>query len=379
VFLALAESAAPHLWSAGRLEWLPRIDAEQDNLREAMAFLLAGSSPDGGRLGMRLFIAMSRYWEMTNQAAYVLGVASALLAHPGTQQRDALWIRTVAALALVWRGDNWELAVFAPVITEAAGLARKHKLYGESSVLHWVLGGAARRRGDRGTGQRLYDGAIEDARLSGDLTALGVALIATSVNPSDLQFARTSLTEALSCLRRAGDEYWEPTILNNLASLDMIGGDWSSARAFIDEGIALSRAAPTNSALTTLLSNRADIELDEGNIVDSLVACREAIGMQIRTGLLDHVSGSLISARAGCASARGDLEAAAFLYGAAHAVNDHAGLALDELVDDHEERLRRRMKESAFKAAFDQGYSLSPRDALKVALAWSEEDAPEGR
>ena len=101
--------------------------------------------------------------------------------------------------------------------------------------------------------------------------------------------------------------------------------------------------------------------------------------MQIRTGLLDHVSASLIGGIAGCASAHGEVEAAAFLYGAAHAVYDHAGIDLGELVDHHEERLREKMSESAFKAAFDQGYSLSPRDALKVALAWSAEDAPEGR
>jgi predicted ATPase len=106
VFLTLAEAAAPHLWKAERLEWLDRIDAEEKNIREAMAFLLSDPVPDVGPLAMRQFIAMSRYWEMTGQAAYVLDIATSLLAHPGTQERNALWIRTVAALALVWRGTT---------------------------------------------------------------------------------------------------------------------------------------------------------------------------------------------------------------------------------------------------------------------------------
>jgi predicted ATPase len=378
LFLALAERAAPHLWSAERLEWLARINAEQANLREAMAVLLDDPNPDAGPLAMRLFIAMSRYWEMMGQAAYVLDVSRALLAHPGAQERDALWVRTVAALALVWRGDNWELAIFAPIVTEAAGLARKLGLHGESSVLHWVLGGDQCRQGRRDVGQQLHDRAIEDARLSGDLTALSVALIASSAVPSDFQIARARLTEALSCLRRAGDAYWEPTVLNNLASDDIESGELSSARQFLDEALALSRAGASNNMLPTILANRAEIELEEGNIVEAHAACEEAIRMQIRIGLLDHVSGALIGGIAGCASAHGDHEVAAFLYGAAHAVSDHARIELGRSVDHHEEDLRKKMSESEFEAAFAQGYSLAPREALEASLAWSGEDPPEG-
>jgi hypothetical protein len=156
----------------------------------------------------------------------------------------------------------------------------------------------------------------------------------------------------------------------------MTSGDRSSARQFIDQGIALSRAGATN-MLTTLLQNRGDIELEEGNTLRARAAFEEAIRIQIRTGMLDHVSSALISGIAGCASAHGDLEAAAFLYGAAHAVNDHAGMKLWS-VDQHEERLRKKMSESEFKAAFAQGHSLSPREALKVSLAWSDENPPEG-
>jgi predicted ATPase/class 3 adenylate cyclase len=379
VFLTLAESTAPDLWSAQRVECLARINAEQDNLRDAMAVLLANPDPDAGRLAMRLFIAMSRYWEMTDQAAYVLDVARGLLTHPGTEERDALWVRTVAALALVWRSDNWELAVFAPVVTEAAELARELGLHGESSVLHWVLGGDLRWHGDRGVGMDLGYRAIQEARLSDDLTTLGVALIATADIISDPPVSRTLLKEALSCLRRGGDVYWEPVVLNNLAEADMAAGDIRSARQFLIEGIALSRSAGTNSVLTSLLSNLASIELDVGSNVVARAACAEAIRLQIRSGLLDHASGTLIGTMAGCACALGEIDTAALLYGASHAVSDHGGIDLGEGVKRHEGLLRRETTKFEYKASFAHGYSLSPREALKVALAWSEENTPEGR
>jgi predicted ATPase len=380
VFLLLAEAATARLWTAERLEWLPRINAEEANIREAMSTLLSDPEPAAARLTMRLFIAMSRYWEMTLHAAYVLDIAGVLLAHPGTQEHDDLWVKTIAALALIWRGDNWELAVFAPVVTEAAELARERGLYEESSVLHWVLGGDLTRHGQIDAATEIADRSIEDARRSGDMTALGVALIASSLSQQNLREARNRLTEALSCLRQAGDEYWEPTALNNLAWVDLRDGDRDSARRLLNQGIAVSRAGGTNSVLTTLLQNLAELELAEGNSFAAEAAFAEAIRIQIRTGMLDHVSDALIGGIAKCASTQGDIEAAAFLYGAADAASGHAGIMDgDDWGAQHEERLRNKTSGSELDAAFAHGHSLSPREALKVAIGWSDDRLLPGR
>jgi predicted ATPase len=375
VFLALAEAASPHLWKAERLEWLARLDAEEANLREAMASLLSDPDPSSGGLAMRLFIAMSRYWEMTGQAAYVLDVTRGLLTHPGTKERNDLWVKAVAALALIWRGENWELAVFAPLVTEAADLARQHGLYKESSVLHWALGGDLSKHGQLGTGVDVVEQAVEDARRSGDLTALGVALIASSASMRSPAETRKLAAEALSCVRSAGDEYWEPTVLNNLAWVDLIEGRWGSARRFLGEGITLSRTGGATNILPTLLSNLAELELAEGNPSAARGAFAEAIRIQLRTGLLDHTSGTLIGGMAGCASAQKEIDAAALLYGAAHALSDRAGIAHSDWIDEHEERLRSETSGTEFEMAFAQGSALSPREALKVALEWSERES----
>jgi tetratricopeptide (TPR) repeat protein len=372
VFLSLAESATPHLWKAERLDWLSRIDADEPNIREAMAFLLSDPDPEVGPLAMRLFIAMSRYWEMRGQAAYVLDVAQELLAHPGTLERDALWVEAVAALALIWRGDNWQLGVFTPVVTEAAELAGEMGMLVERSVLCWVLGGDLIKHGQLAEGVKLLERAIGYARRSGDLSALGVALIAGSASQTDTEQAQ--LSEALQCIRTAGDEYWEASILNNLACIDLVGGNRESARRLLGEGIALSLSGGTANILGTLLSNLGELELAERNIPAAQAAFAEAIAMQIRTGLLDHTSGTLIGGLAGCASARGDEDKAAFLYGAAHAVSDSAGIEHSDWVQQDEETLREKTSQAAFEAAFARGYALDPREALRAAQAWSDQD-----
>jgi hypothetical protein len=166
-------------------------------------------------------------------------------------------------------------------------------------------------------------------------------------------------------------------VLNNLAENAMIRGDCSSARQVIAQGIALSRAAATYDVLTTLLSNVAQIELDQGNAVAARAACGEAIRMQIRMGLLNHISGTLVESVAVCACAQEEMETAAFLYGAAHAVSDHAGIDVSEWFETYEARVREGMSDSVFNTAFSQGSALSSREALNVALTWLDENAPQ--
>src|SRR5205085_754921 len=60
-FLALAETAEPQVRGAEQLVWLARLDAEQDNLRTALAWAPAAGEV---RLGLRLAGALARYWAL---------------------------------------------------------------------------------------------------------------------------------------------------------------------------------------------------------------------------------------------------------------------------------------------------------------------------
>ncbi|MCC7434194.1 MAG: winged helix-turn-helix domain-containing protein [Methanoregulaceae archaeon] len=64
-YVALAESAAPHLMSPAAAEWLPRLSLEQENFRAALEF----SSDELPELGMRLSVALAPYWNVRANAS----------------------------------------------------------------------------------------------------------------------------------------------------------------------------------------------------------------------------------------------------------------------------------------------------------------------
>jgi predicted ATPase/class 3 adenylate cyclase len=372
-FLALAESASPHLWKEERLRWLARLHADRENLNAAIEYLL--SDPTAGQAAMRFVIAMSRYWEMTGQFGYVVEIGRALLVHPGTREHNRLWVEAVAALALVWRGDNWELAVFESEVREAVELSRTLDMHEQTAILLWVLAGHSTRRGQTGVAMGLIEQAVEAARRSEDPTTLAVALIAASlVYASPTSESRAKLVEAESCLRAAGDSYWQALVVNNLACADMVEGNLASARQRIQEGLDLSRPGG-DEVLTELLANLGELEGCEGNFHASVDAYAEAAALQLRSGGLSHVSSAIVAGLAVCASALGEIEAAACLRGAARSVQAHSGLEHGEPEDDtfiaDQKRLLSQMGEARFEAAFSRGLALTPRGALQAALEWA--------
>jgi predicted ATPase/class 3 adenylate cyclase len=376
-FLALAESASPHLWKEERLEWLARLNADRENLNAAVEYLL--SEPSAGQAALRFVIAMSRYWEMTGQYTHVVEIGRALLTHPGTSEHDRLWVEAVAALALVWRGDNWELAVFEPEVREALEPARTLDLHEQTAVLLWVLAGHTMRRGELDVARGLEEQAVEAARRSGDPMTLGVTLIAAScVYESRTSEARARLVEAESCLRAAGDSYWHGVVVNNLASTDMDEGNLAAARRRLQEGLDLSRPGG-DEVLTLLLANLGDLELREDNFHVAIEAYAEAAARQLRRGGLSHTSSGIVAGLAVCAAALGEIEAAAYLHGAAQSIQVHSGLEYGEqfvyldadLLIADQKRLVTQMGEPRFEATFSRGLALTPRGALQAALEWA--------
>jgi predicted ATPase len=373
-FLALAESASPHLWKKERLEWLARLNADRENLNAAIEYLL--SDETAGQAALRFVIAMSPYWEMTGQYTYVVEIGLALLDHPGTREHDRLWVEAVAALALVWRGDNWELAVFEPEVQEALEVARTLRLHQQTAVLLWVLAGHSMRRGQMGVAIELDEEAVEAARRSDDPTTLAVTLIATScVYMSQTTECRARLVEAESCLRAAGDSYWHAVVVNNLAVADMDDADLASARHRIEEGLDLSRSG-SDDIRTSFLANLGELERREDNFHASIEAYEEAAALQLRSGGLSHISSDIVAGLAICAAALGESETAAYLHGAARSLLAHSGLEQGDLLDEatiiaDQKRLVRQMGESRFEAAFSRGLALTPRGALQAALEWA--------
>jgi predicted ATPase len=78
-YLALAETAAPHLGAHDQAEWLDRLDAELDNLRAAIGHCLhqGHAAP-----GIRLAAALREFWRTRGHPAEGIDVLRALLELP---------------------------------------------------------------------------------------------------------------------------------------------------------------------------------------------------------------------------------------------------------------------------------------------------------
>jgi tetratricopeptide (TPR) repeat protein len=377
VFLDLAETAAPRLWKADRAGWVAALRVEADNLRLAMATFL--SDGQSARKAMRLAIALSRYWEMTASTTEAVTFGRAVLDHTGASENDRLWVETVTALALVWRGENWELGIFKPEVTKAVELARRFQLHQATSVLLWALAADDSFR-DSDSAIELVEQAVAEAYRSGDPTTIGVCLIGSADrHKRDPPQMRARLTEARRHLVAGGDSYWESVILNNLAVAHIYEADYESARPLLEQGLDLAR--PTqDDVLSYLLGNLGQLELIRGHVEAASQAFGEALEYQVRTGSQSRISADLVLGVAMCASANKDSERAVFFHGAVEMMTTSAGVSLDDLsatiaTEDHN-RLEALLGRERYEGTRVIGMALTPRQATEQALLYLQQSAP---
>jgi tetratricopeptide (TPR) repeat protein len=279
----------------------------------------------------------------------------------------------------VWRGQNWELAIFKPEVNHAVELARRLELHQATSVLLWVLSIDVWYQ-DPVAGTELVDEAIAEARQTGDPATVGVALIASSVAyQRDLRQYSARLLEARKQLGAVGDSYWEAPILNNLACAYVNEADYDSARSLFEQGLDLARPT-SDTILTTLLVNLGQVELACDHPEAAGQAFREALEYQVRTGLLDQDSKDLVLGAALCASANSDSERAVYLHGAAEATCAASGVGFEGLAEtlatEDRSRLERRLGGKRYEAARVAGMGMTPRQAIEQALLYLQEPAP---
>jgi predicted ATPase len=103
-FLALAESAGPHLTGTDSPRWLDQLEHEQHNMRAAMRWSLTVDEPE---VGLRIVAASWRYWQLTSQHAEGAAWAKELLAHPlaGRDPRVRIGGLTAAGGLGYWAND----------------------------------------------------------------------------------------------------------------------------------------------------------------------------------------------------------------------------------------------------------------------------------
>ncbi len=277
LMVKLARQAEPQLTGKRQKAWFTRLEHEQDNIREALAWALA--SPERLADGVDLAGCVWRWWFYRGDTAEAHRVMR------------ALFERSVETNA-------------------SGGLALARLCTG----LGWI-------EGEVGTPESALEvttRGLEAAREHGDARTISNVLNTLGHIHSDIRLdadaASGAFEESLALRREVGDQVLIAGSLNNIAEVYRKRGERDKARAMYEEAITINRALDNQSWESINCENLAWLLLEEEAYDDALRYTRRGIAIDQELGAHGHQL-NLIEAMASIAVARGDLELAARLFG----------------------------------------------------------------
>lgn len=410
-YLQLAEEAAAYQFSAEAGTWFELLEQEQENLRAAFQWALECQDEEresGIEIAVRLGWALWRFWSVRGRLSEGRTLLERVLV---ASQSSGASVRAKAlsatALLASYQGDY----VRAETLCGEA-LTLFQQLADQQGVVHVlaVLVGIALHRRNSA---RIHDRAEEALALlrrDGDpwWTSFFLVVLAREASFQG-EYARASglFEESLALLRTLGypgDIAWP---LLYMAHDLIIQGEQTRARPLLEEGLALCRAADSKGGLAYVLSLLAQIAFEQGDLVTASAHFTESLRLNQEAGHRQSVSRSLfflanvvalqgdhgqartlyeesldiatvlehqgliaagLEGLAIVVTAQGQHTWAAHLWGAVETVRQGRGTSLPMVMHASYEQARTTarttMGEKAFDAAWAQGRTMSPQQAL---------------
>jgi predicted ATPase len=426
-FLALAERAAPWLTSAGRDPWLARLEAEQDNLRAALAWSQSGPAvaADGGELGVRLAGTLWWFWHLRGAWSEGRAWLDGALALPWGGAPAAARARALCAagaLAFVQgdfaaarqrldasvalyralddpRGLATALRHLGHVVLDDGDAAGAQALLAESVARfraledRWGLAFSLRWLGSAlwAQGQDpavVWDESLRLFRALGDRWGTGSVLDPIgklAQARGDRATARALFEECLVLRRELGDPWGIGSVVFDLGQLLQEEGDLPGAAACYEESAAWLRGGGCTPSLVLVLGRQASLLLEQGDTRRATQVLTERVALSWGRGRQDEVADGLTQL-ATVAAREHRPDRAARLFGAAAAAREHdggrGGAPLEAILheppggfslagaapppDAHRPwltRVRRQLGPRAFDEAWEHGRAL-PLDQL---------------
>ena len=372
-YLALAERAAPELEGPRQRAWLDRLEAEEDNLRQALRW----SQAEGGSAaaGLRLGGALRVFWQLRGHLAEGRRWLAAVLAAPRERASDRPRAAALFAAGMLayLQGDH---AAAHAALEQSLALCRELDDPAGGARALSFLAAVALRRSEPGA-RALAEEAVACARAAGAPHPLAMALfyLGTAAGRSAPDAARTHLAESLARFRAVGDGFWCSAALSAQAGRLRAAGDDAAARVTYEEALAIRRRLGERRGEAALLYNLAVLDQRAGDRPGARTKLTAALGRFQAVGDR-HGAAWCLAGLAALAEAAGHPEQAARLLGAAepHLMAEALPLHPPDAADRAGtlSRVRRRLGEPAFAAAWAAGQAMSLEQAVAAALA----DAP---
>jgi non-specific serine/threonine protein kinase len=329
-FLAFGEEAKPQLGGSRAAEWYKLLEAEHDNLRAALGWLLEHDA----EACLRMAMAVPLFWEMRG--------------HYAEGQR--------------WLAAALKQAATAPAVLRAQALN--------------AVGHLAWRQGD--TAARAYlEESLRIAREAGDVTQAvrtshNLGLVA--LHQGELHTARGLFEEALAGATEMGYVRRVAESLIALGELARLEGEWAAARSLYERALKLFRGAGYQVAVTVALGNLGAVAAEEGDLRAARSYYREALAIDRAMGSREGIACALDGV-ADVASRTGEWTRAGRLAGAAEALRRGIGYELEPADRAFRERYmaeaREHLGEAGLEAALAEGRAMTIEQAVRMEL---EED-----
>ncbi len=317
-FVALAEEAEPEILGADQVVWLERLEAERDNFRAALGWLLERGDTE---LALRLIGSLRRAWVargyLSETRKWLEAAFERSAAIPPQVEAKALY--GLGRVALV-EGD-YDQAI--PSLERSARLFRE---LGEAEGLVFSLADLsfiATAQGRHEDAQRFADESLAEGKAAGNERTIAAALhslACTKFDADEYGEARSLFEQSLALRRNLGDKRNIANSLCYLGSVALLEGDYDGATALLDESLALGRELGNLLIVSTALVNESLVALAAGDATRAAALCIE--GLRLSHELGDkRTTVECLHALAGVAAMQAEPLQAALLSGAAESLH----------------------------------------------------------
>jgi predicted ATPase/DNA-binding SARP family transcriptional activator len=238
-FISLAERAESEVRGYTQQTWLDRLEAEHDNFREVLRWLLDSGEAEAG---LRIAAALSRFWERRGHAAEGRTWLEAILATgetapPGVRAKA---MNSAGNLARVQGDYAGARAHYERSLALARALQDTPRI---AAVLN-NLGAVAKEQGDYDLAREFYEQSLVlkrglPSRWSLALTLSNLGVVQTA--RGDPAAGRASLGESLELFREIQDAWGTALATNNLGTAARVQGDFARATELHANSLALRR------------------------------------------------------------------------------------------------------------------------------------------
>jgi len=370
-FLQQALESFPKMHSAEQATWFKRLEADHDNLRAALRWMLERREVQMGLL--LAGVLSTNFWVACNHEREGRSWCEQVLAQPGAEARTVARAKALRGLGLLaWAQGDFPEA--QRLLEESVSIGRELGTAGKldlAGALHW-LAEVTLEQGNPGDTREL---AGESLRLFQELgVTWGVALALWCLGKAtgelgDPGAARPLLEESAKLFRVAGDWRLLAWPIDALGLVALRQGDYVDARTSFEEALSVARETGEKQHAADALAHLGTVALRRGEYRESLSFYQQSLALNreqgYKNGLVEDLAGL-----AEVASLLGQPEQAARLLGAVEALREASSIGLSPLRRIEYDRtvngIRAQLDEATFAEAWKEGRAM-PLDEVLAA------------